>query len=82
MKKQMQSRKKCVDNRVEIFVAPRRQINQRNAAISLLGIAFAAVDGYSMSARHQPRGKLLREGLESTIIRGDPARAKNRYVNL
>ena len=65
---------------VEVFMANGRKILQADAAIYRVLESLAAIDGNLVSTRYQPGGDLFGEGFESTVIRGDAARA-NRQSN-
>jgi len=71
----MESRKKCVRQGVEVFVANGGKILQADAAIYRVFESLAAIDGDLVSARHQPGGDLFGEGFEPAVICGDAARA-------
>ena len=71
----MQRGKKCVRERVEIFVANGGEMLQADAVVYRVLVALAAIDGDLVSARNQAGGKLFGEGFKSAVIGRDAARA-------
>ena len=62
-----------VSDGVEIFVADGGQIAEMNAAVSVLGMALAAVDGYVMAALDETDGNFFCKGLEAAVVGGNAA---------
>src|SRR5215469_8453320 len=78
MKDQVNRGEKCVRERVEVFVTPGGKINELDTLMTRLAVLPAAVNDHAMPARHQTRGKLFGERLESSVAGWDAARAEDR----